>query len=77
VNGDLSGSPCPGASDFATVVPTMAFGMHVGPLPRGVVGDANVVQIPPALGYDDVSVFVRAFGGAYLNVGTQDTRLDR
>ena len=40
-----------------------------------VVGDGNVVEIPPSLGYDDVSVFTRAFGGAYLNYGTQDTRL--
>jgi hypothetical protein len=31
-----------------------------------------VVDIPPALGYDDMSVFTRAFGGAYLKIGTQD-----
>lgn len=39
-----------------------------------VVGHERVVEIPGALGYDDMSVFVRAFGGAYLNYGTQDTR---
>jgi amidohydrolase len=46
------------------------------PTVRRVVGDDNVVEIPPALGYDDISVFVRKFGGVYLNFGTQDTRLD-
>lgn len=45
------------------------------PTVRRVVGEASVVEIPPALGYDDVSVFTRAFGGAYLNFGTQDTRI--
>jgi amidohydrolase len=38
-----------------------------------VVGPGRVVEIPGALGYDDVSVFTKAFGGAYLNYGTQDT----
>lgn len=46
------------------------------PAVRRVVGDANVVEVPPALGYDDVSVFTRAFGGAYLNFGVQDTRFE-
>lgn len=41
-----------------------------------VVGEHNVVAVPPALGYDDVSVFTGAFGGAYLLAGVQDTRLD-
>ena len=45
------------------------------PTVRRVVGEGNLVEIPPALGYDDVSVFTRAFGGAYLSFGTQDTRL--
>jgi len=41
-----------------------------------VVGDGNVVEVPPALGYDDVSVFTRAFGGAYLMFGVQDLRIE-
>ncbi|MFW0787892.1 M20 family metallopeptidase [Gordonia sp. CPCC 206044] len=40
-----------------------------------VVGDERVVDVPPAMGYDDMSVFVRDFGGAYFNYGVQDTRL--
>ena len=30
------------------------------------MGDANVAEIPSALGYDDMPVFTRAFGGACL-----------
>ena len=40
-----------------------------------VIGPGRVVETPGALGYDDISVLTRAFGGAYLNYGTQDTRL--
>jgi amidohydrolase len=39
-----------------------------------VVGAERLVEVPGTLGYDDVSVFTNAFGGAYLNFGTQDTR---
>ncbi|MFF5293564.1 M20 metallopeptidase family protein [Paractinoplanes globisporus] len=39
-----------------------------------VVGAERVVEIPGVLGYDDVSVFTDAFGGAYLSYGAQDTR---
>lgn len=46
------------------------------PAVRRAAGDANVVEVPPAMGYDDVSVFTRAFGGVYLNYGTQDTRFE-
>ena len=41
-----------------------------------VVGEGNVVEVPPALGYDDMSVFTRAFGGAYLMFGVQDVRIE-
>jgi hypothetical protein len=30
--------------------------------------------MPPALGYDDISVFVNTFGGAYVVFGVQDVR---
>lgn len=46
------------------------------PSVRRVVGDDNVVEIPPTLGYDDVSVFTNAFGGVYLGFGVQDTRIE-
>jgi amidohydrolase len=37
------------------------------PTIQRVVGAANVVEVAPSLGYADVSVFTRAFGGAYLS----------
>jgi amidohydrolase len=40
-----------------------------------VVGHDNLVQAPPGLGYDDVSVFVNRYGGAYLQLGAQDVEL--
>lgn len=40
-----------------------------------VIGKNKVVEIPPTLGYDDVSVFINAFGGAYLSYGVQDTEI--
>ena len=46
------------------------------PTVRRVVGDDHVVEIPPTMGYDDVSVFTSAFGGAYLMFGVQDIRID-
>ncbi len=46
------------------------------PTLQRVVGAGSVVEAPPIMGYDDVSLFVEAFGGLYLNLGVQDTRLD-
>jgi amidohydrolase len=46
------------------------------PSVRRVVGAATVVEIPPSMGYDDVSVFTSTFGGAYLGFGVQDTRIE-
>lgn len=43
------------------------------PTVRRVVGAESVIEIPPALGYDDVSVFINAYGGLYLNFGVQDS----
>lgn len=45
------------------------------PTLRRVVGDSHVIEIPPQLGYDDVSVFVKKYGGLYLMLGVQDTEL--
>jgi amidohydrolase len=42
------------------------------PTIRRVVGADRVVPAPPVMAYDDVSVFVDAFGGAYLQYGVQD-----
>lgn len=41
-----------------------------------VLGRERVVEVPPTLGYDDVSEFVNAFGGLYLLYGVQETRID-
>jgi amidohydrolase len=40
-----------------------------------VVGHDHLVEAPPGLGYDDVSVFVNRYGGAYLQLGAQDVEL--
>ncbi|PVZ60198.1 M20 metallopeptidase family protein [Arthrobacter sp. H-02-3] len=41
-----------------------------------IVGRERIVEVPVTLGYDDVSEFVNAYGGAYLSYGVQDTRID-
>lgn len=43
---------------------------------REVLGAERIVEVPPTLGYDDMSVFVNAFGGLYLSYGVQDTTVD-
>ncbi|CCH76842.1 Amidohydrolase subfamily protein [Nostocoides japonicum T1-X7] len=48
---------------------------RVLPAVRRVVGRDRVVEVPPTLGYDDVSVFTAAFGGVYLIYGVQDTEV--
>ncbi|MFC4910111.1 M20 metallopeptidase family protein [Actinomadura gamaensis] len=45
------------------------------PTLRRVAGPQNVVTTPPTLGYDDVSVFVNAYGGLYVLLGCQDLDL--
>jgi len=40
-----------------------------------VVGEDHLVKAPPGLGYDDVSFFVNKYGGAYLQLGAQDSEL--
>ncbi|WP_431994538.1 M20 metallopeptidase family protein [Streptomyces griseoflavus] len=42
---------------------------------RRVVGDDRVVETPGGLGYDDVSEFVRRYGGLYVLLGAQDAEL--
>lgn len=37
-----------------------------------VVGEDAIIEVPAGMGYDDMSEFVRAFGGAYLILGAQD-----
>ena len=61
--------------DVPPVTNTQTWLDQVLPSVRSVVGDANLVPMTPTLGYDDVSVFIKAFGGAYLGFGVQDTQL--
>ncbi len=46
------------------------------PTVRRVIGEDNVFEAPATLGYDDVSFFINACGGAYLVYGVQDTKMD-
>jgi amidohydrolase len=45
------------------------------PTLQRVLGPERILPIPPTLGYDDVSVFVNAYGGLYVCYGVQDTRI--
>jgi metal-dependent amidase/aminoacylase/carboxypeptidase family protein len=47
------------------------------PTARRVVGADRVVEAPASLAYDDVSVFVNAYGRAYLTLGCQDVDVQR
>lgn len=43
------------------------------PTLQRVVGAKNVIEGPPALGYDDVSEFINPIGGMYIGLGAQDS----
>jgi amidohydrolase len=43
---------------------------------RRVAGADRVVTSLPTLGYDDVSEFINKYGGLYVTLGVQDSRLD-
>lgn len=45
------------------------------PTLRRAVGEDRVVESPPTLGYDDVSVFVNKYGGLYIALGVQDAEV--
>lgn len=49
---------------------------RVTPSLAAVVGAERVITPPATLGYDDVSEFVRAFGGVYIGLGVQDTQIN-
>lgn len=38
-------------------------------------GKSNVIEISPQLGYDEVLVFVKKYGGRYLILGVQDVEI--
>jgi amidohydrolase len=41
-----------------------------------VAGQDKVLETSPTLGYDDVSEFVDRYGGLYIMLGAQDTRVN-
>lgn len=43
------------------------------PTLQRVVGKANVIEVPPTMGYDDMSEFVNKYGGLYVFLGAQDS----
>ncbi|MGY3848508.1 M20 metallopeptidase family protein [Streptomyces sp. NRRL F-5193] len=45
------------------------------PTLRRVVGEERVTETGATLGYDDVSEFIRRFGGLYVMLGVQDAKL--
>lgn len=42
------------------------------PTIQNVVGEKNVMEGPPGLGYDDASEFINPIGGMYVGLGAQD-----
>jgi amidohydrolase len=78
--GQAAAFGCTVQVDFLQTVPAVrndaAWIDALLPTLRRVVGDGQVVEVPPFMGYDDVSVFLDAFGGAYLGFGVQDTRIE-
>jgi amidohydrolase len=64
------------ATDFSQRVPAVCHTpewVEAGlPTLRRVAGDDRVGKMPPMLGYDDVSVFINAYGGLYVWLGVQD-----
>jgi amidohydrolase len=78
--GQAAAFGCTAQVDFVQTVPAVrndpAWIDALLPTVRRVVGEDHVVEVPPFMGYDDVSVFLDAFGGAYLGFGVQDTRME-
>ncbi|GAB47735.1 M20 metallopeptidase family protein [Mobilicoccus pelagius] len=48
----------------------------VRPVLEDLVGEENVLEMPGGMGYDDMSVFIGAYGGVCVNLGAQDAVLD-
>ncbi|AWB83500.1 M20 metallopeptidase family protein [Corynebacterium liangguodongii] len=70
---------CTGTVEFFDQVPPVVNAPEwidaILPTYERVAGDNPVVQLPAAMGYDDVSEFIARFGGVYALLGGQDVRL--
>ena len=67
---------CSADIEFAQRVPAVhnapSWMDAVRPSLAGVVGPDRLYEMPPTLGYDDVSIFLNAYGGVYVFLGVQD-----
>ncbi|MBO3143290.1 M20 metallopeptidase family protein [Dermatophilus congolensis] len=59
--------------DVPAVTNTPEWVAAARPTIERVIGSQNLIPAPPTLGYDDVSEFVKEFGGLYIGLGVQDT----
>lgn len=77
VSGISSAYNCSGETEFMQRVPavvnTPAWIEAALPSFNRTTGDeSKVIQIPPVMGYDDVSEFINRYGGIYAMLGVQD-----
>ncbi|QPK83642.1 amidohydrolase [Corynebacterium qintianiae] len=67
---------CTGSVEFSDEIPPVVNAPEwidaILPTYERVAGDKPVVEIPPSMGYDDVSEFIARFGGVYALLGGQD-----
>ena len=67
---------CTGVVEFLDQIPAVAHTQEwidaIMPTYRRVAGDKPVIEVPPAMGYDDVSEFTSRFGGVYGLLGGQN-----
>ena len=70
---------CSADIEFAQRVPAVhnapSWMDAVRPSLAGVVGPDRLYEMPPTLGYDDVSIFLNAYGGVYVFLGVQDCEI--
>jgi amidohydrolase len=67
---------CRAATSFHQPVPAVnnspAWVHAALPTLEDVIGHERLIEVPPTLGYDDVSVFISKCGGLYVMLGCQD-----
>lgn len=67
---------CTGSAEFLDEIPavehTPGWIAAILPTYRRIAGDNPVIELPPAMGYDDMSEFTSRFGGVYGLLGGQN-----
>lgn len=70
---------CEGTVEFFDTIPPVVNAPEwvdaILPTYERVAGDNPVAELPPMMGYDDVSEFIARFGGVYAMLGGQDIRI--